>query len=137
MPADTIPIVDYLVLGADPHLLANQCTQCGARFFNRRNACASCGGLEFEKAEVANQATLDAFTIVHRAAPNIAVPFVSAIVTTADGTSVRANLVNTAPDPEHVKLGMALELTTYEVGRDDNGTQCIAFGYEPAGNSSG
>lgn len=130
--ADTIPIVDYLVLGDDPHLVANQCTQCGARFFNRRNACASCGGQEFEPTKVDNQASLEAFTIVHRAAPNIAVPFVSAIVTTTDGTSVRANLVNTQPDPEHVKLGMELKLTTYEVGQDDNGTQCIAFGYEPA-----
>jgi len=34
-----IPFVDYLVLDdGDPHLVANECTGCGARFFDRRNA---------------------------------------------------------------------------------------------------
>ena len=36
--AGQIPLVDYLVLGDRPHLVANQCTACGARFFDRRNA---------------------------------------------------------------------------------------------------
>ena len=38
--AQQIPLVDYLVLGDEPHLVANECTSCGARFFDRRNACA-------------------------------------------------------------------------------------------------
>ena len=130
-PAE-IPIVDYLVLGKQPHLVANQCTKCPARFFNRRNACASCGEMSFEKAKVSNTGVLAAFTIVHRAAPTIEVPYVSAIIKTDDGTSVRANVVNVEADPEHVKLGMKLALTTYEVSQDDRGTKCIAFGYEPA-----
>ena len=43
--AAAVPIVDYLVLGDDPHLVAKECTGCGARFFDRRNACASCSGV--------------------------------------------------------------------------------------------
>jgi uncharacterized protein len=35
-----MPVVDYLVLGDEPHLEANACTSCGALFFDRRNACA-------------------------------------------------------------------------------------------------
>ena len=35
---ERLPIVDYLKLGDDPHLLANECTTCGARYFDRRNA---------------------------------------------------------------------------------------------------
>ena len=50
--AQQIPLVDYLVLGDDPHLVANECTACGARFFDRRNACASCGGTEFATVDV-------------------------------------------------------------------------------------
>ena len=126
-----IPFVDYLVLGDDPHLVANECTACGARFFDRRNACAGCSGTEFKKARVANEAELRAFTIVAFAAPGIEVPFVSAIVD-CEGTSVRANLVNVKPDPEHVKLGMKLRLTTTVVGKDDDGVEAINFGYEPA-----
>ena len=34
-PAPQIPLVDYLRLGQRPHLRANECTNCGARFFDR------------------------------------------------------------------------------------------------------
>ena len=52
--AKQIPLVDYLVLGDNPHLVAHECTGCGARFFDRRNACASCGNTEFKPADVAD-----------------------------------------------------------------------------------
>lgn len=46
-----IPFVEYLVLAdGEPHLVAHQCTACGARFFDRRNACAGCSGTEFTNA---------------------------------------------------------------------------------------
>ena len=41
--ANQIPLVDYLVLGDRPHLVAKECTSCGARYFDRRNACVSLG----------------------------------------------------------------------------------------------
>lgn len=128
-----IPIVDYLNLSDPPFLLAHQCDNCGARFFDRRNACANCGGRAFTRKQVESQGVLEAFSIVHRAAPTIPVPYVSAIVKTDDGTSVRTNIINTPADPEHVTLGMRVALATYEAGEDDRGTKCIAFGFEPAG----
>ena len=127
-----IPLVSYLRLGSRPHLIANECTNCGARFFDRRNACAQCGLREFKNARVRNGAKLKAFTIVHRAAPGIPAPYVSAIVETEDGTTVRSNVVNCDPSPEVVQLGMKLKLTTYPIGTDDDGTEAIAFGYQPA-----
>ena len=63
-----VPLVDYLVLGDQPHLVAHECTGCGARFFDRRNACASCFATEFAEAPVANEGELKAFTIVARGA---------------------------------------------------------------------
>ena len=62
--ADQVPLVDYLVLGDEPHLQANECTACKARFFDRRNACASCGATEFTKASIATEGVLRSFTIV-------------------------------------------------------------------------
>jgi hypothetical protein len=44
---------------------------------------------------------------------------------------VRGNVINTAPDPEHVTLGMKVRLATYPVGTDDEGTEAIGFGFEP------
>lgn len=128
--ADQIPLVDYLALGDNPHLVAHECTSCGARFFDRRNACASCFGTEFKEVAVDNEGIVKAFTIVAFAAPGIPVPFVAALVD-CNGTSVRANVINTEPDDQHVSLGMKVRLATYVVGTDDNGVEAIGFGYEP------
>jgi uncharacterized OB-fold protein len=128
--AKHVPLVDYLVLGDDPHLVANECTSCGARFFDRRNACANCSGTAFTKADVATTGELKAFTIVSFAAPGVPVPFVAGVVD-CGGTSVRANVINTPADPEHVKLGMKVKLATYGVGTDAAGTEAIGFGFEP------
>jgi uncharacterized OB-fold protein len=126
-----VPHVEYLQLGDDPHLVANECTACGARYFDRRNACANCFGTEFKKARIATDGILKSLTIVAFAAPGVPVPFVAGIVDCA-GTSVRANVINVEPDPEHVKLGMKVKLTTYSLGTDDEGTEAIGFGFEPA-----
>ncbi|MFM8857369.1 MAG: Zn-ribbon domain-containing OB-fold protein [Actinomycetota bacterium] len=126
-----VPHVEYLQLGDNPHLVANECTACGARYFDRRNACANCFGTAFKKAPIATDGILKSFTIVAFAAPGVPVPFVAGIVDCA-GTSVRANVINVEPDPDHVKLGMKVKLTTYSLGTDDDGTDAIGFGFEPA-----
>jgi uncharacterized OB-fold protein len=128
--AKQIPLVDYLVLGSEPHLGAHDCTSCGARFFDRRNACASCFKTEFKSVDVATDGVLESFTIVSVAAPGVPVPFVAGVID-CDGTSVRANVINTDPDPDHVKLGMKVKLATYVVGADDEGTEAVGFGFEP------
>src|SRR5260221_4935728 len=98
--ASPVPIVDYLVLDGDPHLVANQCTGCGARYFDRRNSCANaeCGGTDFVKVPVATTGEVKAFTIVAFAAPGIPVPFVAALVAYA-GHRVRGSLINVDADP--------------------------------------
>ena len=128
--AQQVPLVDYLVIGDDPHLVASECTGCGARYFDRRNACAGCSGVEFSRRSVATTGEVRAFTIVAYAAPGIPVPFVAALVD-CDGTSVRANLINVPPDPEQVKVGMKVKLATYSLGNDEAGTEAIGFGFEP------
>ncbi len=128
-----VPIVDYLVLddGA-PHLVATACTQCGAQYFDRRNACAKCGEREFETETLPNEGAVRSFTITHRAAPGVLTPYVSAIVDLDGGGVVKANVVNIEPTPENVQLGMPVRLTTFVAGTDDDGTEAVAFGYEPA-----
>lgn len=128
--ANRVPFVDYLALEPEPHLVANECTACGARYFDRRNACASCEGDQFTKVDVPTEGELRAFTIVTFAAPGVPVPFVAGVFD-CGGTSVRANLVNVEPAPEHVRLGMKVRLTTVPVGTDSKGTEAINFGFEP------
>jgi uncharacterized protein len=125
-----IPLVDYLVLGDDPHLVAHECTACGARFFDRRNACASCSGTDFRVVDIPTEGKLRSFTIVSFAAPGVPVPFVAGIVD-CGGTSVRANVVNVEPDADHVELGMPVRLVTTSLGTDDDGVEAVGFGFEP------
>jgi len=126
-----IPLVDYLVLGDAPHLVAHECTACGARFFDRRNACANCSKTDFRSVDIPTEGVLRTFTIVTFAAPGIAVPYVAGVVECA-GTSVRANIVNCDPTPEAVSLGMKVKLVTVPVGTDEAGTEAVGFGFEPA-----
>lgn len=131
--ADRIPLVDYLVLGDEPHLEANECVDCGARYFDRRNACASCGRAGedgFTKVPVPTEGELRAFTIVAFAAPGVPVPFVAGVVD-CGGTTVRGNVVNVEPDADHVQLGMKVRLTTFGIGEDGEGTEAVGYGFEP------
>jgi uncharacterized OB-fold protein len=125
-----IPFVDYLALGPPPHLVAHECDSCSARYFDHRNACAACGAVSFHDADVDTTGEVRAFTIVSLAAPGIPVPFVAAVVD-CGGTSVRGNVINVAPDPEHVSVGMKVRLTTSVVGVDAQGTEAVGFGFEP------
>ena len=128
--SEQIPFVDYLELGEAPHLVANECVACQARYFGRRNACANCGGSEFRAVPVSTTGEVRAFTIVAFAAPGVPVPFVAAVVD-CDGTSVRGNLVDVEPDPAHVRLGMKVALTTYVTGTDETGVDAVNFGFRP------
>jgi uncharacterized OB-fold protein len=131
-----IPLVEYLVLGDTPHLVASRCTGCGAKFFDRRNACAGCFETSFEPVDVATEGEVRAFTIVAHAAPGITVPFVAAVID-CDGTSVRGNLVDVEPDADHVHTGMKVRLITFPIGTDAAGTEAIGFGFAPLEASHG
>jgi uncharacterized protein len=127
-----VPYVGYLNLGDDAHLVANECESCGALFFDRRNACANCGRCGFRPRPLANEGVLRAFTIVHRASPDVTVPYVSGIVDLDGGGVVKANIVGIDPDPASVTLGMKVTLTTFPIGADAQGTEAVSFGYQPA-----
>ena len=128
-----IPIVDYLALDdGPPHLVAWEAVDSGALYFDRRNGDANSGGTEFKRRKLATTGKLRSFTIVHRTVPGVPAPYVSALVDLDGGGSVKGNLLKVEPDPEHVKLGMPLRMTTFVAGTDDDGTEAVAFAFEPS-----
>jgi uncharacterized protein len=131
MPGE-VPYVGYLSLDGDPHLVASECSACGALFLDRRNACARCGGRDFGTRRLADDGVLRAFTIVYRAAPDVPVPYISGIVDLDGGGVIKANIVGIDPDPGNVSLGMKVRLTTFPAGTDSTGTRAVTFGYRPA-----
>lgn len=125
-----VPLVRYLTLDPEPHLVAEECTACGARYFDERIACASCCGSDFTRVELPDTGVLEAFTIIGVAPPGVTAPFVAGIID-CGGTAVRANLVNVEPSPERVRPGMPLRLRTFSLGTDADGVEAIGFGFEP------
>jgi uncharacterized OB-fold protein len=126
----TIPAVDYLVLGDDPHLVAHECQHCSALYFDRRNACAKCSGTSFAPRRLANEGVVRAYTIVQRGAKSG--PFTSVVVELVGGGVVKANLIGVT-DPAGIHPDTKVRLTTFDVSSDDEGTVAVAFGYEPIG----
>lgn len=128
----TISVVDYLVLDdGEPHLVANECSSCGALFFDRRNACGACPGREFGRRALGTAGSLRSFSIIHRSAPGIPAPYVSALVDLDGGGTVKANLLGVDDDPARIALGMRVRLTTFVAGADDDGTEAVAFAFQP------
>jgi uncharacterized OB-fold protein len=124
-----IPAVDYLVIDSDPpHLRANECSSCGALFFDRRNACAHCSSTTFKQRALANTGVVRAFTTVHRAAPGLPVPYTSVVVELDGGGFVKANLLDVS-NPERIVPELPVSLDTFIAGADDDGVEAIAFGY--------
>ncbi len=130
--AAQIPVVDYLVLQGEPHLRGQACNACGAIYFDRRNACAHCGKTDFAAKDLATTGTVRSFTIIHRAAPNVPVPYVSSVIELDGGGVVKANLLEAGTEPEKIDLGMKVKLTTFVCGTDEEGTEAVAFGFIPA-----
>lgn len=130
--AAALPAVDYLVLGGTPHLVAWFCTGCSASYFDRRNACARCSGTQFERRPLATEGVVRAFTVVHRAAPGLPAPYTSVVVELDGGGRVKANLLGVT-DPAAVPAQLKVRLVTFVAGTDDDGTEAIAFAFEPIG----
>ena len=126
-----IPLVDYLALEPEPHLVAHECTSCGARYFDRRNACASCFGTEFRDVVGRRRPARCGRSRSCRSPRPASRCRSSPALIDCDGTSVRANVVNVEPDADHVHVGMKVRLTTQPIGADAAGTEAIGFGFEP------
>lgn len=125
-----VPIISALALEPEPHLVAQECVACGARFFGRRAACAGCFGLEFRSVDVSTDGEVVAFTIVAFAMPGVQTPYVAATVD-CGGTKVQANVVGVEATPDHVHLGQKVRLTTFSLGQDSHGTEAVGFGFTP------
>lgn len=130
--AQTIPAVGYLALGDEPHLVAHECSACGALYLDRRNACARCSGTSFGPRSLGTEGRVTAYTIVHRAAPGLDAPYTSVVVELDGGGVVKANLRGVT-EPTAIEPDLKVRLVTFPAGVDDDGTTAVAFGFEPIG----
>jgi uncharacterized OB-fold protein len=132
-PKTERPIVPFLALGEQPHLVGLRCKTCGATYLKSgRVACSKCGGASnFDDVRLSDRGTLWVYSIVHQSAPGIPVPYVAAIVDLPENVSVRCTLVDVAPDPAKLPFGMPVRMVTKKVRTDKEGRDVIAFFFRP------
>jgi uncharacterized OB-fold protein len=128
------PIVPFLKLGEQPHLVGKKCGGCGAVYLGKRVACSKCGTVDqFSEVPLSTTGSLWVYSIVHQSAPGIPTPYVAAIVDLPEGVSVRCNVVDVEPDPAKIPFGMPVQMITRKVREDKQGNDVIAFFFRPAG----
>ena len=131
--SEQIPLVDYLVLGDTPHLVATTVHRLRGDVLRPPQRLRRVLRHRLQAGRRGDRGHVNTFTIVAMAAPGIPVPFVSAVID-CDGIPVRGNIINVEPDPDHVSTDMKVRLATFSLGEDDHGKEAIGFGFEPASN---
>ena len=113
------PESDFYWEKAQAHeLWLRRCNGCEHAYFYPRDFCPDCGSRDVSWVQASGRGTLHTFAIVHRApvpALRDHVPFVVAMVDLEEGARIPTNLVGVEPDPEHIKVGMAVEVAFADV----------------------
>lgn len=113
------PESDFYWEKAQAHeLWLRRCNTCKRAYFYPRDFCPYCGSRDVAWMRASGRGTLHTFAIVHRApvpAFRDHVPFVVAMVDLEEGARMPTNLVDVEPDPEHIKVGMAVEVAFADV----------------------
>ncbi len=133
------PIIPFLKLEPEPHLVGSKCS-CGAVYLDvKRLACSKCGSTgPFEQVKLSKKGKVYVFSVVHQSFPGIKTPYITAIVDLPEGVSVRTNLLDVDPlavekDPKPM-FDMPVEMITHAVAKDREGHDVIAFAFRPTKN---
>ena len=124
-----IPLVDYLALGDEPHLVPTSARAAGPGSSTAATPARRASATRHVDASPprASCRRSRSSRSPPRASPSRSWPASS----TATARASAATSSTTEPDPEHVTLGMKVKLATYVVGTDDDGTEAVGFGFEP------
>jgi uncharacterized OB-fold protein len=134
LPKSALPCIQFDA-NNQPYIQGLRCRSCGAILADYRLACPACASREgFEPFRAAETGKLIAFSIVYRSYPGVPVPFISAIVETDDGLTLKGNLVGVEAKPEAVKPNLRVKIGFNDaLGRKDKeNASYIAYFFEPA-----
>ena len=133
---DPEPVVDGIFRVAPDGsavLLGGRCTSCGRLDFPRPVVCAFCRSDDVAEIELGRTGgAVWAWTSVAAAPPGYEgpVPYGFGIVELDEGIRVITRL--TEADPSRVTFGDRVRCVADPVGTDDDGTQTVAWAFEPA-----
>ena len=94
-------------------LWLRHCKACDSAYFYPRDICPECFSRDTDWVHSSGKGTVHTFAIVHRGPTppfRDRAPYVPVIVELAEGARMPSNLVECEPDPETIKVGMAVEV---------------------------
>jgi len=138
-----VPITDGLFTWPSdaPRLLASRCTRCGNHMFPVQQSCSRCSGASTETVELGRRGTLWTWTV--QSYPPKAPPFAGNVdpatfepygvgYVDIDGQLLVESRL-TVSDPEHLNIGMELELVVDPLFVNDDGDEVVTFAFGPVG----
>ena len=102
-------------------LMVQRCLDCEGYVFIPQPACTHCLSENMEWVQSSGKGVIHTFAIVHRGPTppfRDRAPYVPVIVELEEGPRMPSNLVECEPDPENIKVGMAVEVVFQAL--DDN-----------------
>jgi len=117
-----------------PRLIGGKCKACGDVVFPKRVLCDTCGsGEPMEEILIGEEGILDTYTVVRVGYPGYDLPYIIANVTLPEGKDLQVLAQLEDCEPEEVRIGMPLILTTGKIKTDlSTGKDVIAYKYRPA-----
>jgi uncharacterized OB-fold protein len=117
----------YRVEGPYLRLQGQQCHQCNAKQFPPNPTCRGCGGTELDACEMSGAGVVASFSEIGSPPSGFSYPFIAALVTLAEGMTIAAQLTDI--EPEDVKIGLAVEMTTRRIS-ETGAEGCLIYGYK-------
>lgn len=86
-----------------------------------------------EPMRLSDTGTLYTYAIVRRSFPGVEVPFVSAVVDLDSGGTIKGNLMEVEPHPDHIAFGMPVKVVFRDaLGRKDkDGNSYLSYFFVP------
>ena len=110
-------------------LEAGKCTKCGDVSFPPRLVCPKCRGKSFRTIKLADEGTVQTFTIVRVASDKFSkeTPFAVGIVELNDGVKVTCQIVDV--EPEDLKIGQKVRMVFRRI-QEDGKAGILCYGYK-------
>jgi uncharacterized OB-fold protein len=111
---------------------ANQCKNCGTKFFPPRLVCSECQSQELEKAKLSEKGKLLTYTVIRVPPHQFAdqAPYAVGIAEMEDGVKLTGQIVDC--DFEDIKVGMSVKLEFRKIFQEgESGILCYGYKFVP------
>ena len=116
-------------------LIGGKCQDCGHNCIPQRQVCPECHSHKMDVIAYSGKGKLAAYTVIFvppvemaHAGYDAKNPYCSGVVELVEGPRISAQILDVdLMDPENIKIGTSLSMTTIVRGEDDNQSTFLAF----------